>query len=58
MMTAYKNLGFSIKNFPNSYNTYKNEISLPLHTTLSDEDVEYVIKAFKKTLKEMKCINI
>lgn len=58
MMTAYKNIGFCIKNFPNSYNTYKNEISLPLHTLLTDDDVEYVIKGFKKTLKEMKCINI
>lgn len=58
MMTAYKNIGFCIKNFPNSYNTYKNEISLPLHTLLTNEDVEYVIKGFKKTLKEMKCINI
>lgn len=58
MMTAYKNLGFCIKNFPNSYNTYKNEISLPLHTLLTDEDVKYVIDGFKKTLKEMKCINI
>ena len=58
MMTAYKNIGFCIKNFPNSYNTYKNEISLPLHTLLTNDDVEYVIKGFKKTLKEMKCINI
>ena len=58
MMTAYKNLGFCIKNFPNSYNTYKNEISLPLHTLLTDEDVKYVIDGFKRTLKEMKCINI
>lgn len=52
MMTAYKNLGFCIKNFPNSYNTYKNEISLPLHTLLTDEDVKYVIKWFKKILRE------
>lgn len=58
MMTAYKKIGFCIKNFPNSYNTYKNEISLPLHTLLTNEDVEYVIKGFKKTLKEMKCISI
>ena len=53
MMTAYKNIGFCIKNFPNSYNTYKNEISLPLHTLLTDADVEYVIKGLKKILKEI-----
>jgi len=43
MMTAYKNLGFDIKDYPNAYNQYKNEISLPLHTCLEDEEVEYVI---------------
>lgn len=43
MMTAYKNLGFDIKDYPNAYHMYENEISLPLHTQLSDEDVQYVI---------------
>lgn len=43
MMTAYKALGFDIKNFPNAYNLFVNEVTLPLHTRLSDEDVEYVI---------------
>ena len=43
MMTAYKNLGFDIANYPNAYNQYHNEITLPLHTSLTDEDVEYVI---------------
>ncbi|MDR1627167.1 MAG: DegT/DnrJ/EryC1/StrS family aminotransferase [Oscillospiraceae bacterium] len=47
MFTAYKNLGFSIKKFPNAYNMYKNEITLPLHTLLSDEDVNYIIDRFK-----------
>lgn len=42
MFTAYKNLGFDIKNYPNAFDMYKNEITLPLHTLLSDEDVEYV----------------
>lgn len=46
MMTAYKNLGFDIKDYPNAYNQYRNEITLPLHTRLSDEDVEYVISNF------------
>lgn len=46
MMTAYKNLGFDIKDYPNAYNQYRNEISLPLHTCLTDEQVDYVIKNF------------
>ena len=47
MMTAYKTLGWDIKDFPNAYDYYHNLISLPLHTKLSDEDVEYVIKNFE-----------
>lgn len=43
MMTAYKALGFDIKDFPNAYNLFVNEVTLPLHTRLTDEDVEYVI---------------
>ncbi len=46
MMTAYKNLGFNIEDYPNAYNQYQNEITLPLHTRLSDEDVEYIISNF------------
>jgi len=46
MMTAYKALGFDIADYPNAYNQYCNEITLPLHTCLSDEDVEYVISNF------------
>lgn len=51
MFTAYKNLGFDIKEFPNAFNMYKNEITLPLHTLLSDEDVEYVCNNLKLCLK-------
>lgn len=51
MMTAYKELGYDIKDFPNAYEMYKNEITLPLHTLLSDEDVEYIIRAFTEVLK-------
>ncbi len=47
MMTAYKERGWDIKDFPNAYNYYINLISLPLHTKLSDEDVDYVIQNFK-----------
>lgn len=52
MMTAYKELGWDIKDFPNAYNYYSNLITLPLHTLLSDEDVEYVIENFKEVVKE------
>lgn len=51
MMTAYKELGWDIKDFPNAYNYYSNLITLPLHTLLSDEDVEYVIENFKEVVK-------
>ena len=52
MMTAYKNMGFDIKNYPNAYDRFVNEITLPLHTRLSDEDVEYVIENFVRIVKE------
>lgn len=50
MMTAYKNLDFDIKDYPNAYNQYCNEITLPLHTCLTDEQVEYVIENFKEII--------
>ena len=46
MMTAYKNLGFDINDYPNAYNQFVNEITLPLHTKLTDEDIDYVISNF------------
>ena len=52
MMTAYKNLGFDIKDYPNAYEKFLNEVTLPLHTCLTDEDVEYVINSYKEVLKE------
>lgn len=52
MMTAYKKLGFDIEDYPNAYKHYINEITLPLHTKLSDEDVAYVIENFTEILKE------
>ena len=52
MHTAYKKLGFDIVNFPNAYAYYLNEITLPLHTCLTDEQVDYVIKNFKEVIKE------
>ena len=52
MMTAYKKLGWDIKDFPNAYAYYENLITLPLNTKLSDEDVEYVCTWFEKIVKE------
>lgn len=46
MMTAYKTMGYNIEDYPNAYNQYRNEITLPLHTHLSDEDIQYVIDNF------------
>lgn len=46
MHTAYKALGFDIKDYPNAYNMYKNEITLPLHTLLTDEMVEYILSNY------------
>ncbi|HFI0812678.1 TPA: DegT/DnrJ/EryC1/StrS family aminotransferase [Streptococcus suis] len=48
LLTAYKNLGHDIKDFPNAYQYFENEITLPLHTNLSDEEVEYVIETIKR----------
>ena len=53
MLTAYKNLGFDISDYPNAYNLFVNEISLPLHTCLSDSEVDYVIKCFKECLSNV-----
>ena len=51
-MTAYKNIGFSIENYPNAYNQFENEITLPLHTKLTDEEVEYVIEQYSRIVRE------
>ena len=59
MMTAYRNLGFDIKDYPNAYAQYENEISLPLNTKMSEDDVAYVIETISKVVKnsvnEMGC---
>ena len=51
MMTAYKALGFDIKDYPNAFHLFENEVTLPLHTKLTDEDVEYVISNFVDIIK-------
>ena len=52
MLTAYKNLGFDINDYPNAYNMFQNEISLPLYSKLTDEEVNYIIDSFIKVLGE------
>ena len=52
MLTAYKNIGFNISDYKNSYNFYKGEITLPLYTLLTEEQVEYIITNFVQILGE------
>lgn len=54
MLTAYKNLGYDIKDFPNAFNYYKNEITLPLYSKMTDAELEYVVDIIKEVLKEYK----
>lgn len=54
MMTAYKNLGFDIKDYPNAFEMYRNEVTLPLNTLMSDEDVKYVVKCLSECLRGSK----
>ncbi|MBP5403813.1 MAG: DegT/DnrJ/EryC1/StrS family aminotransferase [Elusimicrobiaceae bacterium] len=54
MMTAYKNLGWDIKNFPNAYHLFENAVTLPLHTKLTNEDVDYAISNWKEVIKGTK----
>ena len=51
MMTAYKNLGFDIADYPNAYDHYRNEVTLPLNTCMTDEQVEFVIENFVEIIK-------
>lgn len=53
MHSGYKNLGFDIKDYPNAFHMYQNQITLPLHTLLTDKDVEHVCKSFLEVMKEM-----
>jgi dTDP-4-amino-4,6-dideoxygalactose transaminase len=53
MMTAYQKLGFDIRDYPNAYRQYANEITLPLHTLLDDEDVKYVGDCLKKAIDSL-----
>ena len=55
MHTAYKNLGFDIKDYPNAYALFQNEITLPLHTCLTEEEVAYVIEQYQSIVGEYLC---
>ncbi|MGX7076925.1 DegT/DnrJ/EryC1/StrS family aminotransferase [Globicatella sp. HMSC072A10] len=52
LMTAYKNLGFDIKDYPNAFNYYQNQVTLPLHTKLSDDDINYIVETITQILGE------
>ena len=53
LLTAYKNLGFDIKDYPNAFSMYQNEMTLPLHTCLTDEQVAYIVRTFSQIIKEL-----
>ena len=50
MFTAYKNIGFDVKDYPNAYEMYENEVTLPLHTLLTNDEIKYIIKTYKEIL--------
>ena len=53
LLTAYKNLGFTCENYPHAYAQYENEITLPLHTLLSDDDVDYICDVVSTAYRTM-----
>ena len=55
MMTAYMNLGFNSKDYPNAYHQYQNQITLPLYSKLTEDDVDFIINCFKESLEEYGC---
>ncbi|MCR0385073.1 DegT/DnrJ/EryC1/StrS family aminotransferase, partial [[Clostridium] innocuum] len=55
MLTAYNDLGFDIENYPNAYDQYKNQITLPLYSKLNKTDIDYIITCFKEILKACGC---
>ena len=52
MLTAYKNMGFKVEDYPNAYDYYKNEITLPLYSKMSDKELNYIVEVIEKVLKE------
>ena len=53
LLSAYKDMGFDIKNYPNAFHMFENELTLPLHTCLTDEQVVYVTDTFKKVWMDL-----
>lgn len=53
MLTAYKNKGFDIADFPNAYDQHKNQLTLPMNTVITDKETDYVLKCFKETMEEL-----
>lgn len=53
LLTAYKNLGFDIKDYPQAYRYFENEVTLPLHTLLTDEDIQYIVRNYKEVVQEV-----
>ena len=53
LLTAYKNLGFDIENYPNAYNQFINEITLPLHLEITDEDAVFIAESFVEIVNEV-----
>ena len=54
MHSAYRNLGFDIADYPNAYRQYENEITLPVHTLLTDDDIDYIIETMTEILKSLR----
>lgn len=55
MMSAYKKIGFNIKDYPNAFKHYQNQITLPLYSKLTESNIDYIITSFKESLKECGC---
>lgn len=53
MLSAYKNMGFHIEDYPNAFHVFENELTLPLHTCLTDEQAAYVVETFKKVWMDL-----
>lgn len=53
LMTAYKNLGFDITSYPNAYSQYINELTIPLHTLLTEEEIDYIISAYREAVNDL-----
>jgi len=53
LLTAYQNMGFTMEDYPNAYRFFENEVTLPLHGLLSDEDIDYIVQNYLEVIKEV-----